>query len=286
MSDAIFQRGGQAGMASLIFEPERVRVALLEVAGPALIRVGILPLIALGALAVYRRRSWGLAYLTVAGAVGLVEGVVLQSALSFNDARIIHLAAVVAGFAALAGVGALTGGLYGWQRNAAIIAVLILGVLPTVVPRATAGVRLAARGFAVEQPTVQGPGFPYVGHSQFAAELDRNWDIYAWLARNLPNDARLLTTRPAVVASAAGIAAPTSGRSVQVISSSSMPVYDDALRFLYHKDLVEMGITHLHLTDAWAQVLRPEARRLLDDPTQMQLLVDMHSVSGRTPSSL
>ena len=268
-------------MARLIFEPDRVRLALFDLTGPALVRVGIVPLIAVGALATYQRRSWGIAYLTAASVVGLVEAVVLQSALSFNDARILFLAWAIASFAALAGVGALTGGLRGWRRNWAILAVVLLGVLPTVVPRTVSGVRLAAAGFAVEQPVIQGQGYPYVGQTQFGRELDENWDFYAFLARTLSNDARLLTTRPAVVASVAGVAAPTSGRSVQVISSSSMPVYDDALRFLHREDLAEMEITHLHLTDEWAQVLTPEARRLLDDPAQMKLHADLRSVSGQ-----
>ena len=59
-----------------------------------------------------------------------------------------------------------------------------------------------------------------------------------------------------------------------------MPVYDDALRFLHREDLAEMEITHLHLTDEWARVLTPEARRLLDDPSQLRLLADLRSVSG------
>ena len=200
--------------------------------------------------------------------------------MSFNDARILFLAWATASFAALAGVGVLTGRLRGWQRNAAIVVVVLLAVLPTAIPRTVAGVRLATRGFAVEQPVAQGLGFPYVGQTQFADELDANWDFYAWLARALPNDARLLTPRPAVVASVAGIAAPTSGRRVQVISSSSMPVYDDALRFLHTTDLAEMEITHLHLTDDWAQSLPAEARRLLDDPAQMKLIAERRSVSG------
>ena len=162
----------------------------------------------------------------------------------------------------------------------AIIAVLILGVLPTVGAardrRRSPGGRGDSRS---NSRSCRARGsLTWATHS-LLRNLDRNWDFYAWLARNLPNDARLLTTRPAVVASVAGIGPrPTSGRRVQVISSSSMPVYDDALRFLYHEDLAEMGITHLHLTDAWAQVLPPQARRLLDDRTQMQLLVDMRSV--------
>ncbi len=280
VSDALFQRGGQVGMARLIFDPNRVPLALLEVSGPALARVGIVPLIAAAALGAYWRRSWGVTYLTVAAALGLVEAVVLQSALPFNDVRILFLAWVTASFAAVLGVAVLIGGLQGWQRSAAILAVVCLAVLPTVIPRAVAGVRLAAKGAAVEQPVVQGPGYPFVGHSQFAEELDRNWDFYAWLAHTLPNDVRLLTPRPAVVASVAGIAAPTSGRRVQVISSSSMPVYEDALRFLHREDLADMEITHLHMTDSWERVLTPQARRLLDDPAQMKLLADLRSVSG------
>ncbi len=281
VSDALFQRGAEEGMARIAFEPDWQRLAPFDLTGPALMRVGIVPLIAAGALCAYWRRSWGLFFLVAASALGLVEAIVLQSPLPGNDARILYLAAAIASLAALAGVGALTGRLRGWPRHGAIVAVVLLGVLPTVVPRAVAGVRLAAEGFAIEQPVISGPGYPYVGQTQFAAELNQNWDIYAWLAHTLSNDARLLTTRPAVVASVAGIAAPTSGRRVQVISSSSMPVYDDALRFLYHEDLAGMGITHLHLTDAWAQVLPPRARRLLEDPTQLKLLADLRSVSGQ-----
>ena len=281
VSDAIFQRGGEEGMARVAFEPDWQRLVPLDLAGPALVRVGIVPLIAAGAVCAYWRQSWGLFFLTAASALGLVEAMVLQSPLPGNDARILYLAAAVASLATLAGVGALARRLRGWPRNGAIVAVVLLGVLPTVVPRAVAGVRLAAEGFAIEQPVVSGPGFPYVGQSQFAAELDQNWDIYAWLARTLPNDARLLTTRPAVVASVAGIAAPTSGRRVQVISSSAMPVYDDVLRFLYHEDLAEMEITHVLLTDAWRHELPPEARRLFEDPTQLKLVADLRSVSGQ-----
>ncbi len=281
VSDALFQRGGQAGMAKLIFEPDRVAVAPFELTGPVMVRVGIVPLIAIGAFAAYRRRSWGIAFLTVASTLGLVEAVVLQSALPGNDARILYLAAAIASFAALSGISGLVGGLPGRKRTWAILVVVLLGVLPTAVPRAVAGIRLAAEGFAIEQPVIGGPGYPYVGQSQFAAELDQNWDVYAWLAHTLPNDARLLTTRPAVVASVAGIAAPTSGRRVQVISSSSMPVYHDALRSLNRDDLVDMEITHLHLTDEWEEVLTPQARRLLDDPTQLKLLADLRSVSGQ-----
>ncbi len=280
-SDALFQRGGQVGMARLIFEPDSVRVALFELTGPVMVRVGIVPLIAIGALTAYRRRSWGIAFLTMASTLGLVEAVVLQSALPGNDARILYLAAAIASFAALSGISGLVGGLPGRKRTWAILVVVLLGVLPTAVPRAVAGVRLAAEGFAIEQPVIGGSGYPYVGQSQFAAELDQNWDVYAWLAHTLPNDARLLTPRPAVVASVAGIAAPTSGRRVQVISSSSMPVYHDALRFLNRDDLVDMEITHLHLTDEWEEVLTPQARRWLDDPTQLKLLADLRSVSGQ-----
>ncbi len=281
VSDSLFQRGAEEDMARVAFEPNWRQLVPFDLTGPALVRVGIVPLIAAGAVCAYWRRSWGLFYLTAASALGLVEAIVLQAPFPGNEARILYLAAAIASFAALAGVGVLTGRLRGWPRNGAIVAVLLLGVLPTVVPRAVAGVRLAAEGFAIEQPVMSGPGYPYVGQTQFAAELDQNWDIYAWLAQTLPNDARLLTTRPAVVASVAGIAAPTSGRRVQVISSNSMPVYDDALRFLNRDDLGEMEITHLHLTDEWEKVLTPQARRLLEDPTQMKLLADLRSVSGQ-----
>ena len=281
-SDAVFQRGGQAGMVRIAFEPPVAKLAPFHLTGPALIRVGIVPLIAVSAIAAYRQRSWGLAYLTAASAFGLVAAVFLQSALPFNDARILFLATATAAFAAVAGTSSLVERLRGWPRNLAITAVVLLGVLPTAVPRAMAGLRLAAEeGIAVGQPVLRGLGYPYVGQSRFRTELDQNWDFYAWLAHELPNDARLLTPRPTVATSIAGIAAPTSGRRVQVISSSAMPEYEDALRFLHRDDLADMGITHLHVTDAQMDVLAPRARRLLDEPAQFRLLADLRSVSGQ-----
>ncbi len=281
-SDAVLQRGGQAGMVRIAFEPPVAKLAPFDLTGPALIRVGIVPLIAVSAIAAYWQRSWGLAYLTAASAFGLVEAVFLQSALPFNDARILFLATATAAFAALAGLASLVERLRGWPRNLTITAVVLLGVLPTAVPRATAGLRLAAEeGIAVGQPVMKGSGYPYVGQSRFRTELDQNWDFYSWLAHELPNNARLLTPRPTVATSIAGIAAPTSGRRVQVISSSAMPEYEDALRFLHRDDLADMGITHLHVTDAWMDVLAPQARRLLVEPAQFRLLADLQSVSGQ-----
>lgn len=281
VSDAVLQRGGQAGLARIAFEPPIGELVPFELAGPALVRLGVLPLLAVSVIVIHRTRSWGLAFLAAASAFGLVAAVFLQSALPFNDARIPFLAAATAALAVSAGVSALVAGLRGWPRRLAIAAVLVLAVLPTAVPRATAGLRMAAEnGFAVGQPVAQGPGYPYVGQSRWLTELDRNWDFYAWLADALPNEARLLTPRPAVAASVAGIASPTSARRVQVISSSAMPEYEDALRFLHRDDLADMEITHLHLTDAWESALAPRARQLLDDPAHFRLVADRRSVSG------
>ena len=67
---------------------------------------------------------------------------------------------------------------------------------------------------------------------------------------------------------------------MQLLSPWITPVYEDALRFLHRDDLVGMGITHLHVTDALAEALTPEARRLLNDPAHFRLLADLRSVSG------
>lgn len=281
-SDAVLQRGGQAGMVRIAFEPPAATLALFDRAGPALVHVGITLLIALSGLAAYRRRSWGLTYLTAACAFGVVEAVFVQSALPFNDGRILFLAKATAAVAALAGISSLIRRPRGWLRNLSIAAIILLAILPTVVPRVTAGLRLAVdEGFAVGQPVLQGVGYPYVGQTRLDRELDENWDFYAELANALPNESRLLTPRPVAATSLAGIAAPTSGRGLQVISSSTTAVYEDALRFLHRDDLRNMAITHLHLTEAWEAVLPRPARHALNDPAQFRLLADRRSVSGQ-----
>ncbi len=281
VSDALFQRGGTTGMVRIAFEPDWQRLAPFDLTGPALMRVGIVPLITVSAITAYLQRSWGIAYLTAASGFGLVAFVFLQSALPFNDARILFLASATAAFAAVAGTSSLMDRLEGWQRNFAIAALFLLGILPTALPRATAGMRLAVEeGFAVGQPVVQGPGHPYVGQTRLRKEIDKNWDFYALIARALPNDTRLLTPYPVVAAGVAGVASPTSGRSLQILAARNTPVYQDALRYLHRDDLSEMGITHLHITDRLEEALTSQARDLLSDPAHFKLMADISSISG------
>ncbi len=285
-SDALFGRGGTAGMVRIAIEPNWAALAPFDVAGPALIRVGVLPLIAISAVVAYWRRSWALWYLTCASALGVVEFTLLQSPIPSNDGRILGLATLVAVVAALSGVARLATDVRGRWRSAATLAVMLLAVLPAVIPRMTAGLQLASQSFGIGQESTDDSGYPFVGQTPFRRELFRrdlegNWDFYSWLSRYLTNDARLLTTYPATSASAAGVAAPTSGLGLQVVSPRVTPVYEDALRFLHRDDLADMQITHLHLTDAWRQALTPEARRLLEDPDHFTLLEDRRSVSGR-----
>ena len=281
VSDALFARGGTAGGVRIAFEPDWAKLAPFDLTGLALVRVGIVPLLAISAIATYRQRSWGLGYLTAAGVLGLVEAIFLQSPIPGNDARILHLATAIAMFAALSGIGAFATGLRGWRRNLATLAVIFLAVLPTALPRAVSGVRLASEGIVVRQPATDGSGFPFVGQARFREELEKDWDFYAWLARSLPSEARLLTTHPGLGALAAGVASPTSGRDMQSLAPRVTPVYQDALRFLNGDDLADMGITHLHVTDRLAEALTPQARRLLDDPAHFRLLADLRSVSDR-----
>lgn len=280
ISDEVFGRGGTTGMVRIDVDPRAEDLAPFGLAGPALIQVGIIPLVAIGAFAAYRRRSWGLAYLTLAGALGLVEAEILRSVRPANDQRILWLATVVAMFAALAGTGALVGGLPGRRKWLVVLALGLFALLPTIVPRAISGTQLARGGLNLGHPAGTQSIDRFAVRTQFGSVLKANWDVYEWLARSLPNDARLLTSQPAGVASLAGIASPTSGRHLQSLAQYATPIYEDALRFLHRDDLEAMGITHLHVTDAHAAVLTPEARVLLDDPAQFKLLVDMRSASG------
>ena len=279
VSDWLFGRGGTTGLVRVAFDPNHADLAPFELAGPALVGVGILPLAAASLLVAVRQRSWGLGYLVTAGALGLVQAESLHSALPQNDGRVLWLATAVALLAALSGVGALVGRMHGWRRAGAMLAVGLFVILPLGLPRAISGAQLAASGLELGFPTTRS-NYTYLNRTQFGEELAANWDFYAWLAQSLPNDARLLTTHPSIAASTAGVAAPVSGRDVQRLSSIITPVYEDALRFLHHADLAEMGVTHLHLTDAFEAALAPSARRLLDDPEHFRLLADRRSSSG------
>ena len=240
----------------------------------------------IGAFAAIRRRSWGLAFLTLAGLLGLAEAAFLRSVRPANDQRIIWLATAMAMFAALVGTGALVGGLSGKRRGLVVLAFGLFALLPTVVPRAVSGVQLALGGLNLGHPAGTHSVDRFAVRTQFGSALEANWDFYEWLARTLPNEARLLTTQPAVIASLAGVASPTSGRHLQSLAQYVTPVYEDALRFLHRDDLEEMGITHLHVTNAHAEALTPEARRLLDDPAHFKLLADMRSAVGHATSGI
>ena len=280
LSDAVFGRGGTTGLTRIAFEPDWADLLPFEVAGPLLVRVGIIPLTLFAALVALRRRSWGLALLAATGVFALVESVLVHSSNPIDDARILYSASAIGLLVLLAGLGCLASGWRGGKRVAAVLAVLVLAVLPTVLPRAVPGARLALEGFRAGRVSTDGSDYPFVGRSLLHGELIQNWDFYRWLNRSLPLEARLLTTHPSAVASIAGVPSPTSGRDMQLLSPWVTPVYEDAIRFLHRDDLRSMGITHLHVTDALAKALTPQARHLLDDPAHFRLLADLRSVAG------
>ena len=190
----------------------RFNAAPFGLAGPLLISVGtVLPLIAVGALAAFRRRSWSLGYLAAAGAFGLLGAIAVHSGVRMNDARFADLAAPVAMIGALAGAGALIGR---WPASRRVPAALVVGLF-AVMPTSLPGVIVAAQQAFTDPPstsvTVLNARAPSLAYTRFSSELALNWDFYNWLARTLPADARLLTPYPAVAASLAGVSAPTSG---------------------------------------------------------------------------
>ena len=284
VSDAIFDRGGTAGLVHVAFDPVPRQLLLAQPSGPALVSIGIIPLTAIGAIAAYRRRSWGLGFLAAAGAFGLVEAALLQSQLEWHDQRIYWLALAVAMIGALVGLGALVGALRGaGRRHLAMAAVGLLVLLPTGLPRAVAGAHVALRDLEVVDPVADASGHHYRDRTFFGEHLEANWEFYAWLQRSLPTDARLLTSleHAPVSAAAAGVASPLSHRDYQMfLFGYTTWVYEDALQFLHRDDLADMGITHLHVTEALAADLAPSARRLLDDPGHFKLLVDMRTPAG------
>ena len=282
ISDSLLGRGGTAGMVRVAWEPSPRELQPFEQEGPGLVRVGVIPLVAVAALAAYRRRSWGLGFLAAAGAFGLLEAEMLHSPVERNNAHTFTLVQTVAMIGALAGTGALVGALRGKGRRRLAAAVVVLLILvPSGLPRAVSGTHLALRDLEVVDPALDDSGHHYLDRVLFGEHLAANWEIYTWLAQSLPRDARLLSPESFVSAAAAGVASPRSGRELQMYSSwYSTWVYHDALRFLQRDDLEDMGITHVHLTEFQTAMLDPSAKRLLDDPGHFRLLTDIHTDSG------
>lgn len=281
ISDALFGRGGTVEMVRIAFEPRPEDFLPADLAGPSWARVGMVSLVAFSAFAAFLKRSLGLAYLTVAAALGFMEVQLLQSALEFNDGRILRLATVVAMLAALSGGVALIQASGGYRQTFASLAVAGFVLLPTGLPGAVAGVHHGLRGFQVDPPASEGAALPLVGDLHMRPELAANWDFYAWLGPFMPEGSRLLTTHPGLSASVAGVVSPTSGGDVQMLSANTLPVYADALRFLHSDDLAAMAVTHLHVTDRLEAGMSPSARNLLGNPAHFRLLADRRSVSGQ-----
>ena len=280
ISDALLGRGGTAGWAYLAWEPGRISVSPFYVAGPLLVGVGTVALVVVGGLAAFRRRSWSLGYLAAAAAFGLLGAAVVHSGVRWNDGRFADLAASVAMIGALAGAGALIGRWPASRRVPAALVVGLFAVMPTSLPGVIVAVQQAFSDPPRTTVTVRDARAPSLAYTRFSSDLALNWDFYDWLAQALPADARLLTPYPAVAASLAGVSAPTSGRSLQVLSVQDSPVYEDALRFLHRGDLADMDITHLHVTDRLEAAWPPDARRLLSDSAHFTLVADRRSVSG------
>ena len=287
VSDALFDRGGNAGLVRVAWErlawgavADELRPG--EPAGPALVKIGLIVLIVVAAGAAWRRRCWGLALLAAAGAFGWLEVLLLRAPVEWNSIRIFTLAQAVAIIGALAGLGALVGALPGRRRLAAAAgAVGLLVLLPTALPRGVAGTRLAFHDLATANPAATGSGHHYRNRLYFGGHLEANWEFYAWLRSSLSSDARLLSVHTFTSVSAAGVAAPRSDREFQALSMWVFtPVYTDAVRFLHRDDLAAMGITHLHVSDHLEGQLSPSARRLLDDPAHFTLLADIDTSAG------
>ena len=282
ISDALFSRGGTADTVRVAWEPVAGDLLPLQPVGPLLLKVGIIPLAAIGAAAAYRRRSWGLGFLAAAATFGLLEAQLLHTTDPLNDLRIHYLALCVAMIGALSGAAGLVGALrWNAHRLAGTLALGLLVVLPTALPRAIAGAHLLRSDLEVRNPQADDSGHHYRDRFFLGEHLEANWEFYAWMRRSLSTEARLLTPHALVSAAAAGVASPRSGRDLQVFSNWVItPVYADALLFLHRDDLAEMGITHLHVTDGLVASLARSARRLLDDPGHFRLMVDMHTSSG------
>ena len=141
--------------------------------------------------------------------------------------------------------------------------------------------QLALKDLEIVDPAADDSGHHYRDRTSWGWEIEASWELYTWLRDNLPTEARLLTPRPHISASAAGVASPLSHRDQQMfVGTHTTWVYEDGLRFLHRDDLLDMGITHLHLTDATAANLDPSAKRLLDDPSHFRLLTDVTTPAG------
>ena len=289
-------------------------------AEPALVRVGVIPLVAIGAFAAFRRRSWGLGFLAAAGAFGLLESELLQSQFAWHDRRIYWLALAVATIGALVGVawerssarcGEQAAG--AWQRRRLVCWSCCRPAYPGQGHLPVAGAHVALRDLEVVDPAADASGHrvPARGSSSlwsrprsclrayFGELLEANWEFYAWLhaavsralGRSTTDRARLRAAPRAaaltsfehapVSASAAGVASPTSHRDYQMfLFGYTTWVYEDALRFLHRDDLADLGVTHLHVTDQLEADFAPSARRLLGDPRHFRLLAEVPTSSG------
>ena len=172
-SDALFGRGGTAGLARVAWEPVTEDLLPFQQAGPTLGRGRDRP-------AHDGRRHCGLPAAELgAGFPGggrllwLAGSRALQSPVPANDIRIFRLAQVVAIIGALSGVGALVGALRGARQLLATVAVVLLVFLPTGLPRATSNVHLALGDLAVDDPSANNSGRHYRNRTTFAQSSKR-----------------------------------------------------------------------------------------------------------------
>jgi len=161
VSDALFARGGTAGMLRVAWEPVPGELLAFRQAGPALLRIGIVPLAAIGLFAAYRARSWGLGLLATAGALGLLEAELLQSQFAWHEKRIVWLSHAVALIGALAGVGALIGGLSRVRLRLAVAALGLFVLLPSALPVAVLSAHVAFSEVMVAAPLDDDSGHHY-----------------------------------------------------------------------------------------------------------------------------
>ena len=184
----------------------------------------------------------------------------------------------------------------GHARNFALLALLMASSLrlPALRPRrrwlAAAGLiafitwpTVAAPARALSLALERGPRFtnaspgPREFHAWFqgryAIEPFASDAVADYIRERTPTDARVLSPHPSAMTIATGRPNASGFATLLHIIVGTGPEYKDAIRFLEPSAIRQLGVTHVHATDAWAAELPDRAVRWLNNPRLFELLV-------------
>ena len=234
------------------------------------------------ALWIFRHHRTLLA-LTVAGTSGGVLVQLLVYTVHDDATRLVQYSGLFLAVAIAIGAYKALRCLPRWPSRAAITALVVFVVIPTVLPRLAPAVRNSLSGIDWGPPSVGAQSDRLRQRSRYAADFAANRQLFEWISANLPHESRILSPVPVALTIATG------RYGVLTATGQTQNEPYPGLDFVYAWSNLDgpamsaLGATYLHVRNEDLDRLPAAAVDALADPDQFRLV--FVSYDARLPAT-